>query len=113
MNSSLPVITSSKYVQLTSRHNSSYRHTRNIPIHYCPNTDGVGVIRNKSCDVVHVFSSDIRAILSAVVDIHPGHIVADPVLVAVHWSVDPVEGNAGIAGGDGVYIREWLWFCSG
>ena len=57
-------------------------------------------------------SSDIIAILSVVVDIHPGHIVADPVLVALHWSVDPVESNAGTTvnahNGGG-----WLWFCSG
>ena len=59
-------------------------------------------------------SSDIRAILSVVVDIHPGHIVGDPVLVALHWSVGPVESNAGrdttvnAQNGGG-----WSWFCSG
>ena len=61
-----------------------------------------------------MFSSDIRAILSVVVDIHPGHIVADPVLVALHWSVGPVESNAGrdttvnVHNGGG-----WSWFCRG
>ena len=112
MNSSLPVITSSKYVQLTSCHIFSYSCTRNIPIHYCSNTDGVGVINNKTCNVVHVFSGVIRAILGVVVNVDPGQVVADPVLVALHWSVDPVEGNTGIERYDGV-DRGWSWFCSG
>ena len=84
-----------------------------IPINYCLDTDGVVAISNKACNVVHASSSDIRAILSVVVDIHPGHIVADPVLVALHWSVGPVECNAGrdttvnVHNGGG-----WAWFCS-
>ena len=100
-------------VLLTSYHIFSYSCTLKIPIHYCPNTDGVGIINNKTCDVVHVFSGVIRAILGVVVDVDPGQVVADPVLVTLHWSVDPVEGNTGIAGGDVVYIRGWFWFCSG
>ena len=64
--------------------------------------------------MVHVFSGDIRATLSVVVDIHPGYIVADPVLVALHWSVGPVESNAG---GDTTVNApnggKWAWFCSG
>ena len=54
-----------------------------------------------------MFSSDIRAILSVVVNVHPGHIVPDPVLVALHWNVGPVDGNAGSAGGDDVDTRGW------
>ena len=78
------------------------------------NTDGVVVINSKSCVVVHLFSSDIIiASLGVVVHIHPVHEVAYPVLVALHWSVGPVKGNAGIEGGDVVYIRGWFWFCSG
>ena len=103
----------SNIIQLTSQHISRYSDTLNIPIHYRLDTDGVVTISNKTCDVVHVSSSDIRALLSVVVDIHPGHVVSDPVLVALHWSVGPGEGNAGIEGGDVVYIRGWLWFCNG
>ena len=59
-----------------------------------------------------MFSSDIKAIVSVVVDIHPGHIVAFPVLVALHWSVGPVESNAGIwTSIEYLDTRGWLWFC--
>ena len=100
--------------ELTGCDISRHSCTLNIPIYYCPDTDGVVAISNKACNVVHVFSSDIRGILNVVVDIHPGHIVADPVLVALHWSVGPVESNAGrdttvnVHNGGG-----WSWFCSG
>ena len=60
-----------------------------------------------------MFSGVIRAILGVVVDIHPGHIVADPVLVALCWSVGPVEGNSGFERVDDLDIGGWLWFCSG
>ena len=101
-------------VELTGCDVSRHSCTLNIPIHYCLDTDGVVAISNQVCNVVHVSSSDIRTILSVVVDIHPGHIVADPVLVALHWSVGPVESNAGrdttvnAHNGGG-----WAWFCSG
>ena len=101
-------------VELTGRDSSRHSCTLNIPIHYCPDTDGVVAISNKACNVVHVSSSDIRTIFSVFVNIHPGHIVADFVLVALHWSVGPVESNAGrdttvnAHNGGG-----WVWFCSG
>ena len=85
----------------------------NIPIHYCPDTDGVVAISNKACNVVHVYYSDIRAILSVVVNIHPGHIIADPVLVALHWSVGPVESNAGTTTVNVHKGGGWSWFCMG
>ena len=66
-----------------------------MQVHYCLNADGVVAISNKACDVVHVFSSDIRTTLSVVVHVHPGHTVADPVHVALYWSVGPAESNVG------------------
>ena len=82
-------------------------------VHYCPNADGVVAISNKVCDVVHVFFSDIRTTLSGVVCIHPGHVVADPAHVALHWCVGPVEGNAGILTAVNVFNSGLLRPCSG
>ena len=75
-------------------------------------TDGVVAISSKACNVVHVSYSDIRTTLSVVVDIHPGHIVAGPVLVALHWSVGPVESDAG-RDTTNAHNGGCLWFCSG
>ena len=97
----------------TSQHISRYSCTLNIPVHYRPNTDVVGVINNKACDLDHVFCSDTGTTLSVVVNVNPGHVVAGPALIALHWSVGPVEVNAGITSGDVVDTRGWLWFCSG
>ena len=58
-----------------------------------------------------MFSGVIETTLSVVVDIHPGYVVGDPVLVALHWNVGPIEGNAGIERYDGM-DRGWLWICS-
>ena len=78
----------------------------------CLNTDGVGVIRLKACDVVFSCIGSIRTILSVVVCIHPVHVVADPVLVALHWSVGPGEGNAGINTAVNVFNSGLLQPCS-